>query len=81
MIAIAQAGNGSYTKTSGLNLNLRKIIDRINQIEKTILKKDRYSTYDDQFQWFLLPAIILLLLDFIIFEKRGKIDDQIVLFK
>ena len=81
LIAIAQAGNGSYTKTSGLNLNLRKIIDRINQIEKTILKKDRYSTYDDQFQWFLLPAIILLLLDFIIFEKRGKIDDQIVLFK
>ena len=81
LIAIAQAGSGSYTKTSGLNLNLRKIIDRINQIEKTILKKDRYSTYDDQFQWFLLPAIILLLLDFIIFEKRGKIDDQIVLFK
>ena len=39
---------------------------------KTTLKKDRYSTYDDQFQWFLLPAIILLLLDFIIFEKRGK---------
>ena len=81
LIAIAQSGNGSYTKTRGLNLNLRKIIDRINKIEKTTLKKDRYSTYDDQFQWFLLPAIILLLFDFIIFEKRGKIDDQIVLFK
>jgi hypothetical protein len=24
---------------------------------------------------------LLLLLDFMIFEKRGKIDDQIVLFK
>ena len=81
LIAIAQSGNGSYTKTRCLNINLRKIIDRINKIEKTTLKKDRYSTYDDQFQWFLLPAIILLLFDFIIFEKRGKIDDQIVLFK
>ena len=81
LIQIAQAGNGTYTKTRGLNLNLRKILDRINEIEKTTLKKDRYSTYDDQFQWFLLPALLLLLLDFIIFEKRGKIDDQIVLFK
>lgn len=81
LIAIAQAGNGTYTKTRGLNLNLRKILDRINQIEKTTIKKDRYSTYDDQFQLFLLPGLLLLLLDFIIFEKRGKIDDQIVLFK
>jgi len=29
----------------------------------------------------LIPGILLLLLDFVIFEKRGKIDDQLVLFK
>ena len=81
LIQIAEAGNGTYTKTKGLNLDLRKILDRINKIEKTTLKKDRYSTYDDQFQWFLIPGILLLLLDFVIFEKRGKIDDQLVLFK
>ena len=81
LIQIAEAGNGTYTKTKGLNLDLRKILDRINKIEKTSLKKDRYSTYDDQFQWFLIPGILLLLLDFVIFEKRGKIDDQLVLFK
>jgi Ca-activated chloride channel family protein len=81
LIQIAEAGNGTYTKTKGLNLDLRKILDRINKIEKTSLKKDRYSTYDDQFQWFLIPGILLLLLDFIIFEKRGIIDDQLVLFK
>ena len=81
LIQIAEAGNGTYTKTKGLNLDLRKILDRINKIEKTSLKKDRYSTYDDQFQWFLIPGILLLLLDFVIFEKRGKIDDQLILFK
>jgi Ca-activated chloride channel family protein len=81
LMSIAQAGNGSYTRTNGLSLNLRKILDRIGEIEKTTLKKDRYSTYDDQFQWFLIPGLILLLLDFIILEKRGKIDDQISLFK
>ncbi len=81
LMSIAQAGNGTYTRTKGLSLNLRKILDRISKIEKTTLKKDRYSTYDDQFQWFLIPGIILLLLDFIILEKRGKIDDKISLFE
>ena len=74
-------GNGTYTKTRGLNLDLRKILDRINKIEKSSLKKDRYSTYDDQFQWFLFPGLLLLFLDFLMFEKRGKIDDQLILFK
>ena len=63
------------------NIRFKKINNQINKIEKTSLKKDRYSTYDDQFQWFLIPGILLLLLDFLIFEKRGKIDDQLVLFK
>ena len=81
LIQIAEAGNGTYTKTRGLNLDLRKILDRINKIEKSSLKKDRYSTYDDQFQWFLFPGLLLLFLDFLMFEKRGKIDDQLILFK
>ena len=81
LIQIAEAGNGTYSKTKGLSLDLRKVLDRINKIEKTSLKKDRYSTYDDQFQWFLFPGLLLLLLEFVIFEKRGKIDDQLVLFK
>lgn len=81
LISIAKAGNGTYTRTNGLSLDLRKILDRIGEIEKTTLKKERYSTYDDQFQWFLIPGIILLILDFIIFEKRGKMDEQISLFR
>jgi len=67
LIQIAEAGNGTYTKTRGLNLDLRKILDRINKIEKSSLKKDRYSTYDDQFQWFLFPGLLLLFLDFLMF--------------
>ena len=81
LIQIAQAGNGTYTRTQGLNLNLRKIVDRLNAIERTTLKKEKYSTYDDQFQWFLIPAFILLFLELIILEKRGTIDNQFKLFE
>ena len=81
LIQIAQAGNGTYTRAQGLNLNLRKIVDRLNAIERTTLKKEKYSTYDDQFQWFLIPAFILLFLELIILEKRGTIDNQFNLFE
>lgn len=81
LIQIAQAGNGTYTRAQGLNLNLRKIADRLNAIERTTLKKEKYSTYDDQFQWFLIPAFILLFLELIILEKRGTIDNQFKLFE
>ncbi len=81
LVQIAQAGNGTYTRAMGLNLNLRDILDRLNSIEKTTLKKEKYSTYDDQFQWFLIPAFILLLLEFIILEKRGNFEDKVKLFK
>ena len=81
LIQIAQAGNGTYSRAQGLNLNLRKIVDRLNAIERTTLKKEKYSTYDDQFQWFLIPAFILLFLELIILEKRGTIDNQFKLFE
>ena len=81
LVQIAQAGNGTYTRAMGLNLDLRDILDRLNAIERTTLKKEKYSTYDDQFQWFLIPAFILLLLEFIILEKRGKIDDHFKIFE
>lgn len=80
LIQIAQAGNGSYSRPNGLNLDLRKILDRIENIEKTTLKKDKYSTYDDQYQYFLFPALLLLLIELILLERRGKIDDQLQLF-
>ena len=81
LISIAQAGDGTYIRAQGLDLQLKKILERIKKIEKSILKKERYSSYDDQFQWFLIPGLLLLLLNIIISEKRGIIEDQIKLFK
>ena len=81
LISIAQAGDGTYIRAQGLDLQLKKILERIKKIEKSTLKKERYSSYDDQFQWFLIPGLLLLLLNMIINEKRGIIEDQIKLFK
>ena len=81
LINIANAGGGTYTRANGLDLQLKKIMEKISKIEKSTLKKERYSTYDDQFQWFLIPGLALLIFNLLISEKRGNFEDKIKLFK
>lgn len=42
---------------------LRRIYDEINQLEKTDIKVRKYATYEELFFYFLIPAILLLLLE------------------
>ena len=81
LIDIAIAGNGTYARAKGMNIGIDKIIDRINKIDKSTLDIDRYTSYDDQFQPYLLAGIILLLLDFLIENKRGRFAQNFQLFR
>ena len=54
-------------------------LNQPKEIEKSSLKKDRYSTYDDQFQWFLFPGLLLLFLDFLMFERlQGSVARRLL---
>ncbi len=81
LIDIANEGDGIYSRAKGMNIGIESIIKRIDTIEKSTLNVDRYTSYDDQYQLFLTIGIILLLIDFLINEKRGEIDNKLTLFK
>ena len=81
LIDIAKAGNGSYTRANGMSIGLDGLIDQINKIDKSTLSKEKYTSYDDQFQPFLAIGVIFLLLNFFINEKRNKISDKLKLFE
>ena len=80
LINIAQAGDGTYVRAQGLDLQLKKLLDRIKKIEKSTLTKERFSTYNDQFQWFLNSGLLLLIINILIREKRGEIESKTKLF-
>jgi len=40
-----------------------------------------FSDYDSKYQWFLFPALILLLLEFFTSEKRSVWWDKLNLFE
>lgn len=67
---IASAGNGIYVRASNSNVGLSKIYDDIQKLEKSEIEATVFTDYDDQFQWFVAAAIILLLIE--IFVSSGK---------
>lgn len=69
---IAEIGDGIYRRASNSNVGLDEIIDNINKAEKSEIDSKVFTDYEDQFQWFLGAAIVLLIIEILI--SSGKKD-------
>ncbi|MBE0637378.1 MAG: VWA domain-containing protein [Bacteroidales bacterium] len=69
---IASAGNGQYVRANNTQVGLRIIFEEISQLEKTEFESRMFTDYEDRFQYFLAPALLILLLEFLIFERRSS---------
>ena len=62
-----------------------KIVDNIEKIldasEKTEFEEKKFSDYKNQFQWFLGIALLLLIFDIFIFERKTLWIEKLNLFK
>ena len=78
---IAIAGNGNYVRASNSNIGLDEIFSEIRKMKKQELESTMYTEYNDQFQIFAVISILLLLIDFIIMERKNRRLADIRLFK
>jgi len=69
---IASAGDGVYIRANNTRIGLDKLFDEINSMDKTAYEARKYSEYDERFQYFIATALILLLLEFLLQERRNK---------
>lgn len=69
---IASLGNGIYIRASNSETGLNKIFDDINKIEKSEIESKQYSDYEDRFQYFVAFALIFLILDLFVFERKTQ---------
>ncbi len=76
---IANAGNGVYV--SGNNTNsLKDVLNNIDKLEKSSIDSRVFSEYEDRFQYFLALALLLLICEIFIFERKARWADRVKLF-
>lgn len=77
---IAAAGNGDYVRANNTQAGLSKIFDKINTLEKSEIETRMFTDYDDQFQYFIGLGLLLLFLEFLIFDRKTRWARKIRLF-
>lgn len=72
LLQIASAGNGAYVKANNADVGLNAIMDKLKQLERKQIESKMYTDYDDQYMWFIYIAGLLLLVEFLINERKSE---------
>jgi Ca-activated chloride channel homolog len=70
---IADAGGGKFTLGTSQKNELNVLFKDISSMEKKEFGSKVVTEYEDRFQYFLVPALILALLEFFISERKNQI--------
>lgn len=77
---IANLGNGNYISGQVTSQVVDQLFDEIAAIEKTELESKQFADYKSQYQWFLGLAILFLVLESFIFDKKTAWLEKLNLF-
>jgi Ca-activated chloride channel family protein len=77
---IAATGNGIYVRATNADAGLDNVLDAIDKLEKKQFESKLYSSYEDRFQVFVIAALILIVIDTFLTERKSKIYEALNLF-
>jgi len=77
---IASSGAGIYVRADNTNNAYKTISRELDQLSKTELTATTFSNYNEQFQSFAIIALLLLLIDFFVFERINKRFSKLKIF-
>ena len=69
---IAQAGGGIYVRCDNSNTATKAIQKELDKLGTQEIETQVYTDYNEQFQSFALIALLLLVIDFFIFNRKNK---------
>ncbi|HBH05305.1 MAG TPA: hypothetical protein DDX92_01720 [Flavobacteriales bacterium] len=78
---LAEIGNGIFIRANSGNAGLKKILDSIEGMNKKEIESKIFSEYEDRYQYFISIALLLLIMEILLPEKRSKLRDRIKLFE
>jgi Ca-activated chloride channel family protein len=78
---IAQNGRGLYVQADNSNTAIRALETELNELETKKTASLSYSEYDEKFPFFAWILLIILIIEFLIYEKKNPLFKNIRLFK
>jgi len=78
---IANAGGGTYIRANNAQVGLNTLFDELNKLQKAEIESRVYSDYEDQYGYFLIMALALILIDFLVLDRKNRWLKNYSLFK
>lgn len=78
--SISSEGGGKFIRATNSDDGLAAVIKEINKMEKAEFGSKMITDYEDRFQYFLGAGLLLLIIEFLISDRRSKWFSQFRLF-
>ena len=80
LTSIADEGNGRFIRATTSDDGIGLVLKELNALDKKEFKAKMYTDYENQFQYFLGLALLLMLLEFLLGEMKSKWFASLKLF-
>ncbi len=78
---IARETDGLYVRASKQDIGLEEIVKEINALEADELEVLRFEEFNEQYQYLLGAALLLLLLEFLLLDRRNPLLARFNIFR
>lgn len=78
---ISRAGNGAYIYVDNSSSAQRELSKYVDKLAKAKLESQVYSEFDEQYQGFLILALVFLIADVCLLERKNHLLKKFHLFK
>jgi Ca-activated chloride channel family protein len=78
---IAAAGNGAYVRATNSNSGLGIVMAQINKLQRKTIDAKNFKDFEDRFQFLLGAALICLLIEFFITNRKSERLSRLKLFE
>ena len=78
---IADITGGAYVRSSKQSIGLDEIVKAINEMEQTELSTVRFEEFNEQYQYLLIAALVLLLAEFLLLDRRNPLLAHLNIFR
>lgn len=78
---IAEITDGAYIRSSKQSIGLEEIVKSINDMEQTEFSTVKFEEFNEQYQYLLGIALLLLLIEFLIIDRRNPLLKRFNIFE